>query len=104
MWTRAELKARAKANLSRYYGTALFVSFIANMFTSSGGGGGSTAGGAAGGVNAGAGMSEEMGIPMQNLESIIADVPGAVYNLCSLEKLRFLLFFIFFGLFSIRAF
>ena len=55
MWTRAELKTRARANLSRYYGPALFVSFIANLFTSKGGSGGSagSAGGFANGMNAG---------------------------------------------------
>ena len=84
MWTRAELKSRAKANLSRYYGPALFVSFIANMFTSSGSGGSSTAGNAAGGVNAGTEIAGEMGVPMEGLENlgglegILSDVPGAV--------------------------
>ncbi len=80
MWTRAELKMRAKANLSRYYGPALFVSFIANMFTSSGGGGG-RAGSAAGGVNAGAGISSEIPLPPGNtgsLEDVLAGVPGAI--------------------------
>ena len=82
MWTRAELKMRAKQNLSRYYGPALFVSFIANMFTSSGGGG-SSSGGAAAGVNSGAGMGGDLNYQaplegVEGIEDIIAGVPGAV--------------------------
>lgn len=90
MWTRAELKMRAKVNLRRYYGTALFVSFIANLFsTDSGSAGGRSASGAASGVNTGVGIAGENTIPMEGLENmggidgILADVPGAVDSFVS---------------------
>lgn len=90
MWTRAELKTRAKANLRRYFGPALFVSFIANLFASkSGGGGGRSASGFASGVNTGTGLAGEMALPMEGmeniggLEDILADMPGVVDRLIS---------------------
>lgn len=83
MWTRDELKTRARANLSRYYGPALFVSFIANLFTSKGGSGGSagSAGGFANGMNSGGEVAGELGFQtggMDSLEDMIAGVPGAL--------------------------
>lgn len=87
MWTRAELKTRAKANLRRYFGPAMFVSFIANLFAGSSGGSGRSASGFATGANTGTGAVEEFAIPMEGLETIgglegvLADVPGAVDSL-----------------------
>jgi len=89
MWTRAELKTRAKANLRRYFGPALFVSFIANLFAGSGGGSGRSATGFASGVNTGTGAVEEFAIPMEGLENIgglegiLADVPGTMDRLAA---------------------
>ncbi|HIQ75633.1 MAG TPA: DUF975 family protein [Candidatus Cottocaccamicrobium excrementipullorum] len=40
MWTRAELKSRAKAGLKRYYWYGLLVSFVAGILGASSGGGG----------------------------------------------------------------
>ena len=86
MWTRAELKARAKANLSRYYGPALLVSFLATLFDSSGGS--SNSGNAAAGVNTGVNISQEYNfdVPIEGGETVgdvIAGLPdslGSVFD------------------------
>ncbi|MBQ7797407.1 MAG: hypothetical protein IJ374_12750 [Lachnospiraceae bacterium] len=86
MWTRAELKARAKANLSRYYGPALLVSFLATLFDSSGGS--SNSGNAAAGVNTGVNISQEYNfdVPIEGGETVgdvIAGIPdslGSVFD------------------------
>lgn len=88
MWTRAELKTRAKSNLKRYFGPAMFVSFIANLFSSRGNGGSS--GRTATGINTGVGVSGEIlnEIPIQGgehieelYEDLLAGVPGAFESL-----------------------
>lgn len=73
MWTRAELKSRAKANLSRYYGPALFVSFIAGLFTSSGGSSAGTSAGTVDGVGSAASVGNLASEIKGSFDSIISD-------------------------------
>ncbi len=94
MWTRAELKTRAKRTLRRYFGPAMLVSFIANMFSSKGNGGNGS--NAAAGVNTGAGLTGEIidEIPIRGVErieelyeNVLAGVPGALESLVeTIEK------------------
>ena len=80
MWTRAELKRRAKQHLRHYYGPAVFVSFIANMFTSKSGG---SSGGAAAGWNTGAELSTNLGAgavlnESEQLEELLEGLPSSL--------------------------
>lgn len=76
MWTRAELKSRAKANLSRYYGPALLVSFIAKLFSSKGGGTSTGVADSVGNMNVGTGADAGILSGMtENLDSVISN-PG----------------------------
>ena len=76
MWTRAELKLRAKSNLRKYFWPALAVSMINSLFNSNGG---SSAGS---GANAGANASQELNINVSeiingDLGAVISDIPQA---------------------------
>ena len=75
MWTRAELKRRAKQTLRRYYGPAILVSFIAKLFSSNG------SGGSAAGWNAGSGIKANLGAGLaleefDQLEGLLEGLPG----------------------------
>ncbi len=69
MWTRAELKMRAKANLRKYFWPALAVSMVCSLFNSEGGGNA--------GVGANAGMNAAPETINGDLGSIVSEIPQA---------------------------
>ncbi len=78
MWTRAELKARAKMNVRKYYWAAFAVCLICGLF-----GGGGNSGSASAGANAGVNASQEYNLHITedmslSLPSIIGAVPEAI--------------------------
>ena len=77
MWTRAELKFRAKNNIRRYFWPALAVSMINSLFNSNGG---SSSGSGANAANAGANISQEYNFNLEEslsggLDSVISEIP-----------------------------
>ena len=71
MWTRSELKIRAKNTIRKYFWPALSVSMLNSLFNSNGGSTSSS------GAQAGANISEEMG---SGLEGIFSGGIGAVLD------------------------
>ncbi len=74
MWTRTELKFRAKTSIRKYFWPALAVSMINSLFNSNGGSSGSN------GVHAGANISQEYDFNISeglngDLGSVISEIP-----------------------------
>lgn len=73
MWTRAELKQRAKANLKHYFLAAFIVSMIFELIS---GGSNSSSGSAGAGVNINTGISQEYQVELPyNIEGALENVP-----------------------------
>ena len=73
MWTRAEMKLRAKNTVRKYFWPALAVSMLNSLFNSNGGS-------SSGGFQAGANVSEELDLELESiinggLGSVISELP-----------------------------
>lgn len=80
MWTRAELKFRAKSNVRRYFWPALAVSMICALFNGSGESSAGT------GANAGINISQEYNYNISegltgDLDSVLSEIPQAAEGL-----------------------
>ena len=80
MWTRAELKFRAKNTIRKYFWPALAASMFNSLFNSNGGSTGSS------GAQAGANISEEMGLEFEEIfsggiGSVISELPQILNNI-----------------------